>query len=178
MKNNIFKILIGLLIVGLIIFLIIKLTPTDKPFNTIELKDDNTIVNGVFPTYYDTVLNVAMSQMGLTGYNVIVEQISDATKSQFDGELKAHIRYYNNGFYLFTGTLSRNQSIEVLCHEVIHMQQYSSGDLIYDNGNITWKKETLELNSKEYENRPWENDAFSRQTQLIKSVEDVLYKDK
>jgi hypothetical protein len=107
-----------------------------------------------------------------------VEQISDAAKSQFHGDLKAHIRYYNNGFYLFTGPLSRNQSIEVLCHEVIHMQQYSSGDLIYDNGNITWKGETLELNSKEYENRPWEKDAFSRQTQLIKSVEDVLYKDK
>jgi hypothetical protein len=178
MKNNIVKILIGLLIVGLIIFLIVKLNPPEKSFNQIPLQDNNSIVNGVFPTYYDTVLNVAMSQMELSGYKVIMEQISGEAKSQFDGELKAHIRYYNNDFYLFTGSLSRNESIEVLCHEVIHMQQYTSGDLIYNNGNITWKGETLELNSKEYENRPWEKDAFSRQTQLIKTVKDILYTDK
>jgi hypothetical protein len=55
------------------------------------------------------------------------------------------------------------------------MQQYGSGDLVYSDGNVLWKGETIELNSKEYENRSWENDAFTRQKELIKSVEGVLY---
>ena len=71
--------------------------------------------------------------------------------------------------------MDRDESIEVLCHEVIHMQQYSSGDLVYDNNFIIWKGNKMELNSKEYMDRPWEKDAFDRQSQLIRSVESVLY---
>jgi hypothetical protein len=71
--------------------------------------------------------------------------------------------------------MNRDESIEVLCHEVIHMEQYSSGDLVYDNNFIIWKGDKMELNSKEYMDRPWEKDAFDRQSQLIKSVESVLY---
>ena len=130
----------------------------------------------MFPTYYDTVLRVAMDKMDLTGRNVILRELSDGAKSQFDGELKAHIRYENGDFYLFTQKMSRNEAIEVLSHEVIHMQQYISGDLLYADGNVTWKGDVLELNSKEYEQRPWENDAFARQKELIRLVDDLLYK--
>lgn len=177
MKNIIVKILFGLLLIGLLVLLILKSTAEKKSFNQIELSGHNTIQNETFPTYYDTVLSVAMDQMGLNGYVVTFAELSNGSKSQFDGELKAHVRYYNSNFYLFTQNMTRDNAIEVLCHEVIHMHQYSSGDLIYDDGNVTWKGETLELNSKEYEMRPWENDAFNRQTELIKSVEKVLYLD-
>lgn len=177
MKNIIVKILFGLLVIGLLVLLILKSTAEERPFNQIELSGYNTIQNGTFPTYYDTVLSVAMDQMGLSGYVVTFGELSDGAKSQFDGDLKAHVRYFNSNFYLFTQNMTRDNTIEVLCHEVIHMQQYTSGDLVYDDGNVTWKGETLELNSKEYEMRPWENDAFNRQSELIKSVERVLYSD-
>lgn len=175
MKNNILKIAVGIILILLIILLIYKVDFKEKSFNQVELNNDNTVQNGLFPTYYDTILNVAMEQMKLSGYVVNMGQLSDATKSKFDGELKAHIRYIDPNFFLFIETLNRREAIEVLCHEVIHMQQYSSGDLVYSNGNVTWKGETIELNSKEYENRSWENDAFNRQKELIKAVENILY---
>jgi len=175
MKNNILKIVLGIILLALILLLIYKVDFKEKTFNQVVLSDDNTIQNELFPTYYDTILNVAMEQMKLSGYFVNVIQISDGAKNKFDGDLKAHIRYIHPNFFLFIDNLNRREAIEVLCHEVIHMQQYGSGDLVYSDGNVLWKGETIELNSKEYENRSWENDAFTRQKELIKSVEGVLY---
>ncbi len=174
MKNNTVKVVLGIIVLLILLFLIFKLKKKDKVFNKVVLSNFTTIDNGVFPTYYDTVLSVAMNKMGVGGH-VIIGQLSDNAKSQFDGDLKAHIRYFNSKFYLFTGKMNRDESIEVLCHEVIHMEQYSSGDLVYDNNFIIWKGDKMELNSKEYMDRPWEKDAFDRQSQLIKSVESVLY---
>lgn len=177
MKNNIVKIVLGVLVILLLLFLITRLNKEDASFNQVQLSGNNFIHNEMFPTFYDTILSVAMDKMGLYGYNVIFRELSDAARSQFDGELKAHIRQVNNDFYLFTQNLSRREAIEVLSHEVIHMQQYSSGDLLYSNGNVTWRGNEIELNSKEYEQRPWENDAFNRQTQLIGLVNSVLLTD-
>lgn len=178
MKNNIVKIIVGLIILTILYFLIFRTTFVDKPFNQIQLTENNFIYNEKFPTYYDTILMVAMDEAELAGFNVIVRELSGTAKSQFDGELKAHIRYENDDFYIFTGMMNRNEAIEVLSHEVIHMLQYRSGNLIYSNGKITWMGEVLDLNSKEYEQRPWEIEAFQQQTKLISLVEGSLYGDK
>ena len=178
MKNNTLKIVLGVILILLILLLIFKIDLKEKTFNQVELNDYNTIENGVFPLFYDTILNVAMEQMKLKGHIVFMRQLSPASKGKFDGDLRAHVRYHDSNFYLFTEEMTRNETIEVLCHEVIHMQQYSSGDLIYDNGDITWKGETLSLTSREYSDRPWENDAFDRQKQLSKLVEKILYENK
>jgi hypothetical protein len=175
MKNNIFKIVVGVIVIVLILLLIFKGNVKEKTFNQVELTDYNVIENKLFPTYYDTILSVAMQEMKLSGYIVNVRQLTSAAKRQFNGDLKAHIRYQHSNFYLFIEDMGRSESIEVICHEVIHMQQYSSEDLIYNDNGITWKGETLSLNSQEYMDRPWEKDAFDRQTQLIMSVKKSLY---
>lgn len=175
MKKNILKIGLGLLLIVILFLIIKKSEAEDRPFNMIELTSNNTINNGIFPTYYDTVLSVAMDVMGLSGYSVVIGKLTDEASNQFDGRLKAHVRYFNSNFYLFTEELDRKESIEVLCHEVIHMEQYTSGDLYYIDNQVTWKGDILDLDSKEYESRPWENDAYSRQNVLIDLVEKKLY---
>jgi hypothetical protein len=177
MKNNILKIVAGIVLLIIVIFIILKSSSEDKPFNQIQFTGNNHIYNEKLPTYYDTILNVAMSEVGLTGYNVVIHELSEEAKKQNDGELLAHVRY-DEEFYIFIKDLSRAEAIEVISHEVIHMLQYSSGDLSYSNGKITWMGETMPLNSKDYLDRPWENDAFKRQKQLAKSVEGILYADK
>jgi hypothetical protein len=178
MKNNIVKIILALLILTILYFLFFKTNSEERPFNQIQLTENNFIYNEKFPVYYDTILMVAMDEAELAGFNVILRELTDGAKSQFDGELKAHIRYDNDDFYIFTSMMNRNEAIEVLSHEVIHMLQYRSGNLIYANGNVTWMGEVLDLNSKEYEQRPWEMEAFQQQTKLISLVEGSLYGDK
>jgi len=175
MKKIVIIIVVALIFLGLIFLVVKNSSAEDKPFNQIELSYNNNFNNGIFPSYYDTVLSVAMDEMGLVGYMVTLGKLSDGARSQFDGQLRAHIRYFNGNFYLFTEDLDRKDAIEVLSHEVIHMQQYASGNLVYDNLDVIWKGETIGLNSKEYEERPWESDAFARQSALIDLVEKKLY---
>jgi hypothetical protein len=177
MKNNIVKIVVGVLLLIILYFLIFKIRSGDKPFNQIQLTENNFIYNEKFPTYYDTILMVAMDEAELAGFNVMLRELTDGAKSQFDGDLKAHIRHQNDDFYLFTGKMSKNEAIEVLSHEVIHMLQYRSGNLSYANGKVTWMGEVLDLNSKEYEQRPWEVEAFQKQSQLIGMVKESLWGD-
>lgn len=177
MKNNIWKILGVILLIALILILILTTKKEDNSFNQIELSDRNTITNTVNPSYYDTILSVGMDHMDISGYSVLVNKLSDNTKSQFDGDLRAHIRYVNPNFYLFIDDMDRRDAIDVISHEIIHMQQYISGDLIYNkDGNVNWKGDVIDLKSSEYDKRPWESDAFSRQRKLSDSIEKILLK--
>lgn len=175
MNKNIIKIVVGVLIVITLLISFSLIKSADTPFNQVKLSDNNSIKNNILPTYYDTVLSVAMDHMGISDQIVVVEKLSDDAKNQFDGELEAHVRYYNGIFYIFSEEFDRGKAIEVLSHEVIHIHQYVSNNLIYQDGYVIWLGETIELKSKDYAQRPWENDAFARQNELINWVEKILY---
>ena len=177
MKNNIIKITAGIIIILVLLLLISRLRSEDEPFKQIDLPTNNLITNNIHPMYYDTVLLVALDQMGISGQSIVINKLTDGAKNQFDGQLKAHIRYHNGVFYLFADEFSRRESVEVLCHEVIHIQQYTTTNLTYEDGFVIWLGEPIELNTREYEQRPWEDDAFLRQTELIGNVERILYND-
>ena len=149
----------------------------DKPFNQVVLSEDNMVINYTSINYYDTVLSVGLDMAGVDGVLVRMESLSDAAKSNFDGELKAHIRYYNGVYYLFIDDMDREQGIEVISHEIIHILQYNSGQLDYDiqTGNVIWENQTISVNDIEYESRPWETDAHQRDGQLVIKIRDVLY---
>lgn len=57
----------------------------------------------------------------------------------------------------------------VLCHEMVHLQQYDRGDLQMssDFRTVIWKGETFD-NSSEYLERKWEEEAFGLQNKLWK----------
>jgi len=42
-------------------------------------------------------------------------------------------------------------------------------------GNIIWKGELISLESLEYENRPWETDAYLKETEISTKVSGILY---
>jgi hypothetical protein len=174
MKNNIIKITIGLLLLGLILFIIYKAIQPEKSFNKIELPKYNVVSNTKLPKYYDTILVVALDKMDIKNQTIIVRELPN--NSKIDGiDLKAHIRYHEGLFYLFINKLDKYRAIDAISHEVIHMEQYISKDLMYENGVVIWDNQIYELNSTEYSSRPWEEDAFSRQTELVGTVKNVLY---
>ena len=84
----------------------------------------NLISNFVNPSYYDTILMVGMDLMKLENESVVIRKLSESTKGQFDGELQAHLKYHEGVFYLFMNEHDRGESIKILAHEIIHIQQY------------------------------------------------------
>lgn len=145
-------------------------------FNPIELSLNNYVTNNGLPKYLDTIITVSLDVANVQGINLVLDKISSEAQNQFSGgDLKAHMRYAYNHFYLFTDDYGRDESIEIFSHEVIHVQQYFSNDLVYDGVKVYWKGEEFDLNEIEYSDRPWEKEAFEKQGEISKQVKNILY---
>lgn len=66
-----------------------------------------------------------------------------------------------------------------LCHEMIHLHQYERGDLKIssDYKTVTWKGETFDITTS-YEDREWEQEAFSGQGELWRKFKKYKRKQK
>jgi hypothetical protein len=175
MKKNLIKIVLAVLVVSAIIFFVTKTKAEDRPFNLVELTSNNLITNNKLPEFYDTILSVGLDQAGIKDQHIIINHLSDGAKNQFDGELRAHIRFYNGSFYLFIDELDRDLAIQVISHEIIHIKQYISGDLSYENSVLVWKGDVIDLTNVEYSRREWENEAFSLENQISTPVYQILW---
>lgn len=177
-KEFAIALLVILLISALSVLMITKVDANDnEPYKQVDLTTYNYVLNSISNTAYDTVAKVALDVAGISGVQVFIQELSESAKSQFDGELKAHVRYFNGEFYMFVSDLSHKQAIEVISHEVVHIQQYLNGDFVYDQntGDVYWKGELYDINSLPYERRPWEDDAFGAQSSIADKVAAILY---
>lgn len=175
-KRSLF-ILSFILIVSIIVFFIAQIKGEERYFTPIELSDNNTIVNNSKPNFIDTIASVGLDAAGLKGIVLVIDDLSDVAKSNFDGTLEAHIKYFDGVFYLFMNDLDREKAISVISHEIIHINQYVSGDLIYQNGLVYWKGREYNLDEVQYDNRPWEDDAYSKESSLASRVNELLYQE-
>lgn len=176
MKNNNLLILLGIFVLALGTFVIYKSQTENEPsFKPVELEQNNYVSNNVLPSYYDTILMVGLEVAGIQGVTVTVEELSDKAKQSFNGELNAHIRYIDGRFYLFIDPLSKKRAITIISHEIIHMKQYLDGTFKYDDGRITWNGQAYLLEDINYDDRPWETEAFQLESQLASQVSDVVY---
>jgi predicted metallopeptidase len=164
-----------LLFAGLVSFLVISNGNEDTQFNEIPLSEENSVVVGEFPVFYDTIMRVGLDAVGVKGVTVIFGKLTDAAKDQYgEGELKAHVRYFNGIFYLFTDVMKKNEAMNVLAHEIAHIQQYNSGTFVYENDQVYWHGELYSLDNVDYDVRPWEREAFSRESEIENAISKVI----
>lgn len=176
MKNNNFLILIGIIVLTLGVLVIYKSqTENERSFKPVELEQDNYVSNNSLPSYYDTIVSIGLELAGIEGTSVTIEELSDKAKQSFNGELNAHIRYIDGKFYLFIDPLSKKRAITIISHEIIHMKQYLDGTFQYDDGKITWNGQAYLLEDINYDDRPWETEAFQMESQLASQISDVVY---
>ncbi len=64
--------------------------------------------------------------------------------------------------------MSKFRTIEVLTHELIHVQQVASGRLQFVGQATLWDGE--DMTGMDYDDRPWEHDAVARTPELIVSL--------
>lgn len=168
-------VILSILLLFLIIFLIIYNKKDEKPFNSIQLSRNNQITNRTNITYYDTIVNVGLDVMNIHDVPVVIMELTDNARKQFDGSLKAHIRFHEGVYYLFIGKENRFNAIEIIAHEIIHINQYNTNQLIFDGQVITWEEQPFGLTDLEYNDRPWEKDAFDKQRDLMFKINLLLY---
>lgn len=158
-----------------VIFLILKKKDENQYFEQVILTTNNTINNNSLPRYIDTILSVGLDVTGLVDITLVVNPMTESSKSSIpDYELRAHVREWDGVFYLFVGSINRNEAIKILSHELIHIHQYYSGELSFTDGKVYWEGDEYELNNTEYGKRPWEQNAFDREIPLSNAIESIL----
>jgi hypothetical protein len=177
MKTNwkIFGVILGLALLVAILATYLLSSDKEEYFNQVVLSGNNFIVNTTGNAkYYDTIVSVGLDVARIEGITLVFSDLSDAARINFGGDLKAHLRYFNGTYYIFVGALDREQAVEVLAHEIVHINQYLTQEFIYEDGIATWQGEEYSLEGP-YEERPWEIDAYRRQEPLKAAILATLY---
>ena len=152
----------------------------EKTFKEIDIPTTNRIVNRTERDFYDEIVLVGLNELGVDSISVDIREITEEAKAQFDinTELRAHIIGRGDRYVIWIDDMSRYEAITVLSHELIHLLQYQSGEIILEKDFVVWKGKQYtynEVQNIDYRERPWEKDAFSKDRQLKFKLEEALY---
>lgn len=112
-------------------------------------------------------------RLGISTGEVVLVSSSKMLKkfSTDDIELKALLAptAFINVYNLYLSDVQSSDLNIILCHEMVHLLQYTSKQLNLDleKKEFTWKGVKYD-NSIPYDKRPWEIEAFSMQNKLYK----------
>ena len=197
MIKKYYKWIIGVVILLLIIFLVVRYNKKqafyekiqnalkfgiyrEQTFNRIDIRTTNLIANRTDRNYLDSIVYVGLNEMNLDSVAITIRQISPEVQAMFDSnsQLKAHIIGKENQYIIFVDEMSRDEAIKVLSHELIHLKQYYTKKLILEKDKVIWDGREVyqnEINETKYEQRPWEAEAFAGQRGLENKIREILY---
>jgi predicted metallopeptidase len=197
MIKKYYKWIIGVVILLLIIFLVVRYNKKkafyekiqnalkfgiyrEQTFNRIDIQTTNLIANRTDRNYLDSIVYVGLNEMNLDSVAITIRQISPEVQAMFDSnsQLKAHIIGKGNQYIIFVDEMSRDEAIKVLSHELIHLKQYYTKKLILEKDKVYWDGKEIyqrEINETKYEQRPWEAEAFNGQRGLENKIREILY---
>lgn len=168
-------ILIGIVIALVIGILVLVTTTKEKPFKKIIFDKENLIQNVTTMRYLDTVVYTGLKILNIKHVNVIILPIKNKPDLGSDIEAKAYIVYYMDRYYVFIDEMGKEESIDVLSHELIHLQQYHNKTLIINSQIAIWKNKPYIVKDVLYNDRPWEIDAFQKQNELRNKINNTIY---
>ena len=197
MMKKYYKWIIGVVVLLLIIFLVVRYNKKqafyekiqnalkfgiyrEQTFNRIDIQTTNLIANRTDRNYLDSIVYVGLNEMNLDSVAITIRQISPEVQAMFDSnsQLKAHIIGKGNQYIIFVDEMSRDEAIKVLSHELIHLKQYYTKKLILEKDKVYWDGKEIyqrEINETKYEQRPGEAEAFNGQRGLENKIREILY---
>lgn len=158
------------------IWFIIKYSKSvDVPFKQITFTDNNFVNNRTSVNYLDTLVLAGLHELDIKNTVLLILPLQNKNVSD-ELSIKAHIRKAEGGYIIWIDDLNRETNIEVIAHELIHLQQYHTESLVLKGDTLIWKDQIYNVNSlPSYDQRDWETDAFSKQTDLKQKIKNILY---
>jgi len=178
-KKWIITILIGITILGIVIWLTTK--KKEQNFKNIVISDNNIMNTIKEKPYLDTIIYAGIKSLDLKGLVITIDPLSDEIKKKFSSEsenleLKAFIIGDENTYIIYVdNNLTRKDYIYTFSHELIHLKQYYTKEFIMKNNIPYWKGKEIILNNISYQDRPWEIEAFANQKDLETKMNKFLY---
>ena len=129
----------------------------------------NTIIS--ISDHYKELIEKSLAYLGVDGVTVVIsvntrmldklaEEGMELTAATFPSALEKTYNLYVRGTDIHD---------VVICHEAVHISQYADGRLKMVKGKPYWEGEEYgrEVN---YYARPWEKEAYNKDTKILKSI--------
>lgn len=155
-------------------------------FNAVAQENENTILGYVAGSSYNTdgitdnlpydkaaqYVEQGISELGLTGVNVRVMPIADKMKEKYQGgSLKGYVEGAGGYYTIYLGEISNVKILEVVAHELIHVKQLHTKQLIKLEGQkIIYLNKEFHTAKLGYHARPWETDAYNEGAKLERTI--------
>jgi hypothetical protein len=128
----------------------------------------------------DTIcMHLAHSILELDTINLMLVYIPEHIN---EGEVEyyaivQHLPFKKNQFLILLNKdrLSLCKLKMALSHEFVHIDQYLRGDLVMYPLYAIWKGEDIYFGETDYEDRPFEKEAFASQGKYVKKLNKALY---
>ena len=170
------------LLVGLINYIIIKQSLREEA----DLTFPNTVVvqNATDFEPLDKITKaIVYNVLGYDTINITIAYIPKQLEQMGDKDIRAFIQkniFQEHAYMVLVSKTFRASEFKmVMSHEMAHLDQYESGDLIQiDLGleMVIYKGDTIKYVDVPYDNRPHEKDAYKQEDHIYKELEKVLYK--
>lgn len=173
------KILYGLVVLMIIVVLFL-IKPDPKVLNSnVDFVGNNKVINSLPNTYVDTLMRVGLDVMGIDSVLIFVTPFNESIRQKINerNDLDVHALIEGNGnvYYVYVKDMSFRKTTKVLSHELVHLEQKLRGDLTVTNDGFLWKN-TYYPNTVEYQQRPWEREAFKRESDIQNKIEKIIYR--
>lgn len=178
-KNKIIWIIIGILLIGFIIYLA---TRKEKPFNELTFPITNVVMNKTTQVYLPTIIYAGLHELNIDSTYIMVFPMSEKMKTNGLGdetyELLGTLIGNKTQNVLYVNKMNRSDCITVISHELIHLSQFHSGRLVKKDGinTVLWEGKIFDVTLVPYMDRPWEIEAFKRDKDLEKKIIRLLLK--
>lgn len=143
-------------------------------FKKVDIKHENVIVNNTDKQYLDTILATGFKILNIKNTFVIIERLNLNRKFEYGYDLNGYVRNKGKRYFVFIKDTTREVSIKILAHELIHYKQYYDKRLSLIGDTIIWENKKYSKNLG-YAIRPWEPEAFDKGHVLEEEIKKELY---
>ncbi len=169
------KIILILIFVLFIILFFALSQNENNTFNKVSFNDNNKIYNKTEETFLDTITLAGMHALNIKNTAILITPIQ-ISEIENNIELKAYIKETTGGYIIFIKRSDKDESIKIISHELVHLNQLISKRLISKDSIIIFDNVKYYINNMpEYEKRPWEIEAFSNQYIIENKITTMLY---
>ena len=150
-----------------------------RPFNKYDFPETVQVTNMTNYRADTMCLYLAHKVLELDTFDLSIVYIPEHVQPK-DTELYAIVQqlpFGKNQFILLLQRegMSLGKLKIALSHEFVHIEQYLSGDLVVYPLYAVWKGEDIYFGEVEYDERPFEEDAFIRQRAFKRKLNNLLY---
>lgn len=171
------KELIILVLIVATIITVVVVKSEDRPLKKVDISTSNHVANLTSRTYLDTILVAGLKELKIENTFIVIKTLTN-TEKDFVGityDIEGLVVNSGDQYIIYIIDTNKDKSIDILSHELIHFTQYYKKQLLIKGASVVWKDSLYDGINIKYEERPWEIDAFNRQTELKKKMISNLY---